>query len=316
MTLFGADGVGKSFFVYRYKNFDISLPRVEKKIGCGHTGFSAEVTTDMKEACRRRDFTINAFLIRIADLKVFDFFGGVEDLEKKIIKMTDENSFCEDSLRVLRGMQFAARLGFKIEDKTVEICRQIPLDDISKSRIFAEFEKMFGGLFPSVGLYYFFRLGIAEKLFSISVSFPCFLRLCKELKGGYALLGAKKGLFLFILLSGRLVKKELFLDKIAAPKEYRKIIAVNTEIPKKITERFLAGIAVNVPISEWLGSYRQGVLEASKKLCLIDRMYIPDITFEAVIKEGYKSKSIGLRYRQQRAEEIRKKYSKRIICIK
>lgn len=316
MGFFGADGVGKSFFVYRYKNFDISLPRVERKTGYGHTGFSAEVTDDMKEACRRRDFTINSILIRVTDLEVFDFFNGVEDLRQKTIRMTDQNSFGDDSLRVLRGMQFAARFGFRIDKKTVDICLRIPLDDISKSRIFAEFEKMFSGDYPWIGLYYFFKLGIAEKIFCFRIAFIQFLGLCKELRCAYAFFGSKKGLFLFILLSSRFVKKEHFLDKISAPKEYRKIIAANTEIPKKISERFLAGIAVRTPVSEWLGSYKKGVADGSKKLHLYDGVFVCETAYETVIKEGFVSGAIGSEYRRRRAEEIRKKYSKRIVCIK
>jgi len=48
MLKLGAKGVGKSFFVYKYKNFDLSLPRIENKNGYGHTGFEVKITQSEK----------------------------------------------------------------------------------------------------------------------------------------------------------------------------------------------------------------------------------------------------------------------------
>ena len=56
MDKINAKGVGKSFFVYKYKNFDLSLPRIENKTGHGHKGFSVKLTNDEKTASLRRDF--------------------------------------------------------------------------------------------------------------------------------------------------------------------------------------------------------------------------------------------------------------------
>ena len=75
MQDFGAQGVGKSYFVYKYKNFDVSLPRTESKTGIGHKGFSVALATDEHEASRRRDFTINAMMINAISGKVLDFYG-------------------------------------------------------------------------------------------------------------------------------------------------------------------------------------------------------------------------------------------------
>ena len=50
--------VGKSFFVYKYQDIDISLPRIENKIGIGHKGFQVKLAKNEKEASLRKDFTI------------------------------------------------------------------------------------------------------------------------------------------------------------------------------------------------------------------------------------------------------------------
>ena len=142
MLKLGAKGVGKSFFVYKYKNFDLSLPRIENKNGYGHTGFEVKITQNEKTASIRRDFTINSIMINIFTNEILDFWGGKEDIKNKIIKLIDKNKFKEDSLRVLRAMQFSARFGFKIDKNTIQVCKNIDLSDLSLDRIYKEFEKM------------------------------------------------------------------------------------------------------------------------------------------------------------------------------
>jgi tRNA nucleotidyltransferase (CCA-adding enzyme) len=155
MLKLGAKGVGKSFFVYKYKNFDLSLPRIENKNGYGHTGFEVKITQNEKTASIRRDFTINSIMINIFTNEILDFWNGKEDIKNKIIKLIDKNKFKEDSLRVLRAMQFSARFGFKIDKNTIQVCKNIDLSDLSLDRIYKEFEKMFYSSHLFYGYYYF-----------------------------------------------------------------------------------------------------------------------------------------------------------------
>jgi len=170
MQKLGAIGVGKSFFVYKWKNFDIALPRTETKVGKGHKGFEVSLTQNEKEASRRRDFTMNALMKNIYTNKILDFWGGEQDIKRNIIRHIDDNKFKEDSLRVLRAMQFASRLKFKIAKETIKLCLDINLDDLSKERIYMEFEKMFKSEYLYYGFYYFIVLGIAKKLFNLDFS--------------------------------------------------------------------------------------------------------------------------------------------------
>ena len=77
--------------------------------------------TDLREDLQRRDFTVNAMA---ADMngKICDPFGGREDLNRKIIRAVGdpERRFEEDALRILRGLRFAASLGFSISPETAE----------------------------------------------------------------------------------------------------------------------------------------------------------------------------------------------------
>lgn len=309
MERIGAIGVGKAFFVYRLANFDISLPRVEKKVGIGHNAFEASVTDDMRLACVRRDFTINSMLLSVESGELFDFYGGIDDLERKRLRAISEQTFAEDSLRVLRAMQFAARFGFRIDCDTVEMCRKIELNDISSSRVFAEFEKLFWGSHPIYGAYYFFRLDIAKKLFGIQTTLSGFMSLARSLKRSYAFFeGYRPGLFLYCLFWSIKTDKKQFLDKIAAPNLYRKLFDIQKMAPKYISERFLVGIALKIPVSQWLGAYREGVKEMAFRLGIWDRLYMPETSYQKMIKLGFKGGEISRNYKLELSCEIREKF--------
>lgn len=137
--------IGESFGIYALKGYtlDIAMPRREKLTGKGHRDFDilADPYIGTKKAAVRRDFTVNALMQNILTGEVLDFFGGQEDLKNKIIRHVNNETFCEDSLRVLRAAQFAARFEFEIADETVELCKKIELSFLSKERIAGELYK-------------------------------------------------------------------------------------------------------------------------------------------------------------------------------
>ena len=150
------DLVGRSFGVVKVGNeIDISLPRSESKTGVGHTGFAVTVDPKLtpREAAARRDFTINAMAMDF-DGKIFDPFGGRVDLGRGLLRATSA-AFQEDPLRVLRGMQFAARFGFDMDQETVEMCRGLrhEFQHLSAERIWEEWHKWATkARYPSKGL--------------------------------------------------------------------------------------------------------------------------------------------------------------------
>jgi tRNA nucleotidyltransferase (CCA-adding enzyme) len=171
------DAVGEAFTVYKVRLrdreqkkslvVDVSLPRRESKTGRGHRGFVVEGDPWMsvEEAARRRDFTINAIMYDPLTDEILDPYGGREDLARGVIRVVDPSTFVEDSLRVLRAMQFAARFEYSIDPGTVALCRAIDLSDLPAERIWAEVEKwLLQSRRPSIGLWAARDLGIAEKL--------------------------------------------------------------------------------------------------------------------------------------------------------
>ncbi len=161
------DAVGESFTVYKVAGLDVSLPRRESKTGRGHRGFTVEGDPDLSfaDAARRRDFTINAMARDPLTGELIDPFHGESDLRDGILRMVDARTFGEDSLRVLRGVQFAARFDLTIDSATADLCRTIALDDLPSERIWGEVEKLLLlAARPSIGLRLAWDLGVVHAL--------------------------------------------------------------------------------------------------------------------------------------------------------
>ena len=147
------DLVGQKFGVIKFSSkdceidYDFSIPRKENKSGVGHTEF--EIAFDenitIKEAAERRDFTVNSLAYSPIDNQIHDFFGGVDDLNNKILRHSSNEKFGEDSLRILRAMQFQARFDFEIHPSTIELIKETlqtgEFELLSKERVFEEWFK-------------------------------------------------------------------------------------------------------------------------------------------------------------------------------
>jgi tRNA nucleotidyltransferase (CCA-adding enzyme) len=176
--------VGQSFAVYKLvpgpakttdpvndtievATLDVSLPRRESKRGRGHKGFAVEGDPFMSiaDAARRRDFTINAIAWDPLTLAYEDPFDGRRDLQRRLLKAVDPATFGDDSLRVLRALQFAARFEFAVDQDTAAICRVLPLDDLPAERVWGELEKLLlQAPSPSIGFALARDWGVVERL--------------------------------------------------------------------------------------------------------------------------------------------------------
>lgn len=125
------DLVGRSFGVVKLTTpdgdtHDFSIPRRDSKVAPGHKGFEVSFDPHItpRAAAARRDFTVNALMFDPRRNEVLDFFGGQDDWRARRLRHTSE-AFAEDPLRVLRGMQFAARFDLSIATDTAALCRSI-----------------------------------------------------------------------------------------------------------------------------------------------------------------------------------------------
>lgn len=103
----------------------------------------------LEEDLSRRDFTIGAMAWNAETGEVIDPFGGQADLENRLIRAVGEpdRRFAEDGLRILRGLRFAAVLGFEIEPGTADALRRNAprLKNLSPERVKAELERLLCG---------------------------------------------------------------------------------------------------------------------------------------------------------------------------
>jgi len=99
-----------------------------------------------KEDALRRDFTINALLMDPDTEEVIDYVEGRADMERKVLRAVGDarERFGEDHLRLLRGVRFAARLGYEIERKTREAIVEMAerVRSVSGERVRNELERI------------------------------------------------------------------------------------------------------------------------------------------------------------------------------
>ncbi len=309
MEHLGAQGVGKSFFVYKYHDLDISLPRTEKKIAKGHRGFEVSLALEEKEASKRRDFTINALMYDIQNEQILDFWDGLDDLENKVLRVVDEDTFVEDSLRVLRAMQFAARFGFKVEEKSCRLCQSISLNDLPKERVFREFEKMFMGKYLHYGLYYLFGLSIAQQLFDVQIEKNTFIMLSRVLQKSQKNFVEKLRpyYFLFICKEHFSIDIKELLDRLRAPKSYYKKV-VESPAPNNVTISFIANLSLKEGIIEYVGNYHRDVIAMAKKLDVWDKLFDRGVTPSELMAEGFSGKALG--------DELHRRTEEKIMSLK
>lgn len=131
----------------KYYMVEITTFRTEE-YDTGNRKPKVKYVKNIHQDLSRRDFTINSMAIKLVKngLKVIDFFGGKEDLEKGIIRAVGhpKQRFKEDPLRMLRTIRFSCRFGFKIEEKTYKKMQGMAIHilDISKERWMMELDKI------------------------------------------------------------------------------------------------------------------------------------------------------------------------------
>lgn len=176
--------VGKSFGVFKLQcfeyEFDFALPRTEKKVGKGYTGF--EVQSDgflsFEKASLRRDFTLNSIGYDFLSQTFLDPNNGLKDLENKILRHIKDESFIEDPLRVYRAVQLCARFDLTLDEKTFTLCQSMVkegcLKELSHNRIFEEFKKLLlQAPKPSIGFELLKELDILEDFPELKALIGC-----------------------------------------------------------------------------------------------------------------------------------------------
>ncbi|MBX7241081.1 MAG: CCA tRNA nucleotidyltransferase [Bacteroidia bacterium] len=211
----------------------------------------------------RRDFTINALSVSLNSDDwgtLFDPFGGLNDLENKIIRtpLDPEITFSDDPLRMLRAVRFATRFGFTIEEKTykaISATRQ-RISIVSPERISDELNKMIMLPVPSQAFLHLFKTGL------LHIILPE--------------LAAMQG----VSVHNGIAHKDNFyhtlkvLDNVAALSDniWLRWVAILHDIAKPLTRRFEEGIGWTFHGHEDRGSKMVPAIFSRLKLPLHDKM--------------------------------------------
>lgn len=147
------------------EGFEVTTYRIDGKYEDSRHPKEVTFTRNLKEDLLRRDFTINAMAYNEKDGLV-DIFGGLDDIEEGVIRCVGNalSRFSEDALRILRGVRFAAQLGFAIDEETRAGMRSLAptLLNISAERIQVELVKMLVSPRPDM-LRTAYELGITKE---------------------------------------------------------------------------------------------------------------------------------------------------------
>ncbi len=290
MKKLGADGFGKSFFVYKFKNYDLALARSENKVAAGHRGFEVSVCDDEKTGAKRRDFTINSMMINIFNDEFLDFYGGLADLKARILRHIDDESFKEDPLRVLRAVHFVARFSLKIAPASLKFMQNMPTNELSRDRINAELYKFFKAQNLKAGFQALQALNLEKAVFFADTfnhkKRDFFLKMLENSRKFIK----DEGLFLYLYLNFFDIDKRDFFKKTQLKKELLNA-AKEPFFADEISNFDLAKIALQMPLSQWLGAWDEKRIQRAKALGVYDTTLRPNIDTQGL--ERLKGKALG-----------------------
>jgi len=302
-----ASGVGKSYFIYKYKNYDLGLPRSESKTGNSHKDFAVSYINDPSLASLRRDFTVNAMMMNIFNGEILDFHGGKKDLESKTLRHIDSEKFKEDPLRVLRGVQFSARLGFSIADDTIALMKTLDLAHLSKDRINTELIKFFRSEHLEKGAFYLFKLSLFEQIFGVQICEND--EFLSELKSARKFVDDER-LFLYMLFGKFELDAKDILEKMRLPKSYFSILK-EPFFKAMPSDSELLKIALNMPIKSWLGAYNKERIERAKELGVYEAKFDAKVDVSKILAAGFKNEMIAFEIKRRQELEISSYLAKR-----
>jgi poly(A) polymerase/tRNA nucleotidyltransferase (CCA-adding enzyme) len=143
---------------------DVALPRTEVSTGIGHRDFvvTFDHTLPVEADLGRRDFTINAMAMDLADGHLLDPFAGRVDLQQRLLRQVSQAAFPEDPLRMLRGVQLATRFDLRVEATTHQAMQThaASITTVACERIAEELRKLFQATAPSRGFVFMQEVGL------------------------------------------------------------------------------------------------------------------------------------------------------------
>ena len=297
-----AKKIGRADKVIIYKNFGTAMVKygdhnewllefvgARKESYNRHSRKPVVETGTLEDDQKRRDFTINALSIALMGEeygKLIDPFGGLDDIERKIIRtpLDPDITFSDDPLRMMRAVRFATELGFTIESGTFEAISRNKnrITIVSKERITDELNKIILAPKPSQGFRLLDQTGLLELIF------PQFV----ALKGAEYIDG--KG------------HKENFnhtlqvLDRLAARSDdlWLRWAAILHDIAKPVTKKYIPDIGWTFHAHEYVGSkmvpkiFRDLKLPMNEKMKYVKKLVLLHLRPQALVDDGVSDSAV------------------------
>lgn len=157
---------------FKYKDLDVEFVGARKESYTRDSRNPIVENGTLSDDQNRRDFTINALALSLNPAnfgELIDPFGGLEDLEKKVIRTPLEPSqtYSDDPLRMMRAIRFATQLEFQIENSSLQAIKEnaARLEIISRERISEELNKIILSKVPSRGFKLLFSTHLLYQFF-------------------------------------------------------------------------------------------------------------------------------------------------------
>ena len=155
--------------MFKYNDMEIEFVGARKESYSLESRNPKVSTGSLEDDQNRRDFTINsmAFSLNKANYgALVDPFNGLEDIQNKIIRtpLDPEITYNDDPLRMLRAIRFATKLGFKINDESLNSILSLSsrIEIITKERIIVELNKILLTDKPSKGFILLDKCGLLK----------------------------------------------------------------------------------------------------------------------------------------------------------
>ena len=117
------------------QEIDIASTRSESYPQKGHLPIVQNIGCPLKEDVLRRDFTINAMAKSTLTGEIIDYTNGLNDIKTKTLRILHDKSFIDDPTRIVRGLKFSVRFGFKLDKHTKKLQDEY-LNNINYPNIF------------------------------------------------------------------------------------------------------------------------------------------------------------------------------------
>jgi putative nucleotidyltransferase with HDIG domain len=157
---------------FRFGEYDLEFVGARKESYNRDSRKPEVITGSFLDDINRRDFTINTLAISLNEEdfgKLIDTYGGIKDLENKLIKTPIDPliTFDDDPLRIMRAFRFASQLDFRLDESIPSAANRLRqrLKIVSQERITDEFLKILSSDGPSIGLIHMYQSGILEVIF-------------------------------------------------------------------------------------------------------------------------------------------------------